>query len=195
MLVLGGALLAGCHSAADEAPGPIDDAQRTHGFDQTKIQAPGRVIHDLERRQHLADLGVLADHEPRERGADARLLQQDLGQTYSLAGLGLGGVTPLATTLMSEWAAKRVRSVAVAAVIVAVPLGAYLAGPIERMVVPEYGWRAMFLIGAIAPLILFVAFAYALPESPKYMAQRPELHKNLARALNRLLGRKPGFTG
>ncbi len=107
-----------------------------------------------------------------------------------LTGLGLGGVTPLAATLMSEWAPKRVRSIAVAAVVVAVPLGAALAGPVERMIVPEYGWRSMFLVGAIAPLVLFAIFAFMLPESPKYMARHPSQHPRLARALNRLVGEK-----
>ncbi|HUG73767.1 MAG TPA: MFS transporter, partial [Steroidobacteraceae bacterium] len=102
-------------------------------------------------------------------------------------GFGLGGITPLATTLVSEWTNKKVRSVVVASVIVAVPLGGMLTGTIYREVVPEYGWRAMFLIGAVAPLVLFALFSYALPESPKYMAKHPRLHKKLAKALNQLV--------
>ncbi len=41
-----------------------------------------------------------------------------------VTGLGLGGVTPLATTLISEWTSKTVRSVVVASVIVSVPSAA-----------------------------------------------------------------------
>jgi AAHS family 4-hydroxybenzoate transporter-like MFS transporter len=105
-----------------------------------------------------------------------------------VTGLGLGGVTPLATTLISEWTSKKVRSVVVACVIVSVPLGGALAGIVERNVIPQYGWRAMFLIGAIVPLVLFALFSYLLPESPKYLAQHPTEHPRLAWALNRLLG-------
>src|SRR5688572_12992376 len=94
-------------------------------------------------------------------------------------GFGLGGITPLATTLVSEWTNSKVRSVVVASVIVAVPLGGMLTGTIYREVVPEYGWRSMFLIGAVAPLVLFALFSFALPESPKYMAKHPRLHKKL----------------
>lgn len=119
-----------------------------------------------------------------------------------LTGLGLGGVTPLAATLMSEWAPKRVRSIMVAAVVVAVPLGAALAGPVQRLVVPDSawhsaiglaegeGWRAMFLVGALVPLALFAVFSFILPESPKYMAKHPAQHPKLAKALNRLVGEK-----
>src|SRR5690606_37583415 len=48
-----------------------------------------------------------------------------------VTGFGLGGVTPLATTLISEWTNKHVRSVVVACVIVSVPLGGSIAGMVE----------------------------------------------------------------
>lgn len=105
-------------------------------------------------------------------------------------GLGLGGVTPLATTLVSEWTNKRVRSIVVAAVVVSIPMGGTLAGFVYRALEPLHGWRVMFAVGAIVPLILFVVFAWLLPESPKYMAKQPRLHGQLARALNRLVGEK-----
>ncbi|MEJ2129600.1 MAG: MFS transporter [Woeseiaceae bacterium] len=109
-------------------------------------------------------------------------------------GLGLGGVTPLATTLVAEWTNRKVRSVAVAAVIVSVPLGGFLGGFVYRALEPDFGWRSMFAVGAIAPLVLFAIFSWILPESPKYMAKRPHLHKRLARSLNQLL-RENRFDG
>jgi AAHS family 4-hydroxybenzoate transporter-like MFS transporter len=102
-------------------------------------------------------------------------------------GLGLGGVTPLATTLVSEWTNRKMRNIVVATVIVSIPLGGTLAGFVYRAIEPLYGWRSMFAVGAIVPLALFVLFSYLLPESPKFMAKRPELHGRLARSLNQLL--------
>lgn len=104
-----------------------------------------------------------------------------------LMGLGLGGVTPLATTLVSEWTNKRLRSIAVALIIVSIPLGGTLAGFAYRALEPEFGWRSMFAVGAIVPLVLFVVFSWLLPESPKYMAKHPRYYPQLARALNQLL--------
>lgn len=101
-----------------------------------------------------------------------------------VTGLGMGGVTPLATTLISEWTSKKVRSVIVALVISSVPVGGSLAG-LANQHIP---WQEMFLVGGLVPLGLFVLFGYFLPESPKYMAQHPELHPRLARSLNRLVG-------
>jgi AAHS family 4-hydroxybenzoate transporter-like MFS transporter len=102
-------------------------------------------------------------------------------------GLGLGGVTPLATTLVSEWTNKRLRSIAVALIIVSIPLGGTLAGFAYRALEPQYGWRSMFAVGAIAPLVLFAVFSWLLPESPKYMAKHPRFYRKLAKALNQLL--------
>jgi AAHS family 4-hydroxybenzoate transporter-like MFS transporter len=102
-------------------------------------------------------------------------------------GLGLGGVTPLATILVAEWTNRRMRSVAVAAVIVSIPLGGALAGFVYRALEPVHGWQSMFAVGALVPLVLFLTFSWLLPESPKYMATRPRLHAKLAGYLNRLL--------
>ncbi|MGC1457588.1 MAG: MFS transporter [Steroidobacteraceae bacterium] len=105
-----------------------------------------------------------------------------------ITGLGLGGITPLATTLISEWTPKRVRSLVVACVVVSVPLGGSLTGVLADWLIPAYGWRSMFLVGAVVPLVLVALFWLLLPESPKYLALRPALRPQLARALNRLLG-------
>ena len=115
----------------------------------------------------------------------------NIGQLASfrfVTGLGLGGITPLATTLISEWTPKRVRSLIVACVIVSVPLGGSFASVMAGWLIPAYGWRSMFLAGAAMPLALLLLFSFLLPESPKYLALRPALHPQLARALNRLLG-------
>jgi MFS transporter, AAHS family, 4-hydroxybenzoate transporter len=101
-----------------------------------------------------------------------------------VTGLGMGGVTPLATALISEWTSKSVRAVVVALVISAVPVG----GKLAAWAVKHVEWETMFLIGGLVPLALFILFGYLLPESPKYMAQRPHLHAKLAHSLNRLVG-------
>ena len=103
-----------------------------------------------------------------------------------VTGLGMGGITPLATTLISEWTSARVRSVVVALVISSVPVGGSLAGWANN----HFEWQQMFLLGGLVPLGLFIVFGLLLPESPKYLSQRPRLHARLARLLNRLLGEK-----
>lgn len=103
-----------------------------------------------------------------------------------ITGLGMGGVTPLATALISEWTSKTVRAVIVALVISSVPVG----GKVAAFAIKHVAWEDMFLLGGLVPLALFVVFGFLLPESPKYMAQNPHLHGKLAKALNRLVGEK-----
>lgn len=104
-----------------------------------------------------------------------------------VTGIGLGGVTPLAATLISEWTPKKSRSVAIACAIVAVPLGGMVGAGVAQWIIPTYGWRMIFHIGAVLPLVFFVVAWFLLPESPKYLAQHPKKHPQLAKALNRLL--------
>jgi AAHS family 4-hydroxybenzoate transporter-like MFS transporter len=118
----------------------------------------------------------------------------DLFAWRLLTGIGLGGVTPLATTLISEWTPKRSRSVAVACAIVAVPLGGMVGAQVAHWIIPAYGWRMIFYIGAALPFLVFLVAWSLLPESPRYLAQHPTRHPELARALNRLL-RERRFDG
>ncbi|MEY4590284.1 MAG: hypothetical protein RL497_2360 [Pseudomonadota bacterium] len=116
--------------------------------------------------------------------AQASIEQMVLGRF--IMGLGMGGVTPLAATIMSEWIAQPIRSLCIACVISAVPLGGFLTGFVSRWV----EWPQMFLIGSAVPLGLFIAFIFFLPESPRYLLQNPKHTHKLANTLNRLIGKK-----
>jgi AAHS family 4-hydroxybenzoate transporter-like MFS transporter len=105
-----------------------------------------------------------------------------------LTGIGLGGVTPLAATMITEWTPKHARNVAVAVSIVAVPTGGMVGAGVAQWIIPEYGWRMIFWIGAGLPLVFLAIAMFLLPESPRFLATRPERHSQLARQLNRLLG-------
>lgn len=107
-----------------------------------------------------------------------------------VTGIGLGGVTPLAATLVSEWTPKHARSVAVACAVVAVPLGGMIGAGVAQWIIPTYGWRMIFFIGAALPLLFFVVAIFLLPESPRFLAQHPAKHPELAKLLNRLFGEK-----
>jgi AAHS family 4-hydroxybenzoate transporter-like MFS transporter len=107
-----------------------------------------------------------------------------------VTGIGLGGVTPLAATMISEWTPKHARNVAVACAIVAVPLGGMLGAQVSQWVIPAYGWRGVFWIGAILPFFFFIVAIFLLPESPKYLTRHKHLHGKLAKLLNRLFREK-----
>lgn len=103
-----------------------------------------------------------------------------------LAGLGIGGALPTATTLAAEFTPARRRTLAVTAAIVCVPLGGLLAGLYADRVIPAYGWRTLFWLGGGLPAAFGVALIFALPESPRYLAHRPERWGDLRRLLARM---------
>jgi AAHS family 4-hydroxybenzoate transporter-like MFS transporter len=95
-----------------------------------------------------------------------------LGVLRFFAGLGLGGAMPNAAALSSEYVPRRHRALAVTLTIVCIPLGGTLAGLMGAVILPRYGWRMLFLVGGIVPLVLAAILWRVLPESPRYLARR-----------------------
>jgi len=103
-----------------------------------------------------------------------------------LSGLGLGGAMPNAAAISSEYVPRRQRPFAVTLTVVCIPLGGSLAGLVGGWVLPAFGWRALFLIAGVVPLVLAVALLKLLPESPRYLARRRERWPELRTLLQRL---------
>jgi MFS transporter, AAHS family, 4-hydroxybenzoate transporter len=104
-----------------------------------------------------------------------------------LAGLGLGGAMPNAAALAAEFVPRRHRSFAVTLTIVCVPLGGTLAGLLAIRMLP-IGWRSIFVIGGLVPVAVALVLMKLLPESPRYLASRPDRAGEL-RALLARIGR------
>lgn len=102
-----------------------------------------------------------------------------------LAGVGLGGAMPNAATLASEYVPSRQRALAVTLTIVCIPLGGALAGELAALVIPAGGWRALFMTGGGLALLVAILLWLLVPESPKFLAGRPERWPEVARTLRR----------
>lgn len=109
-----------------------------------------------------------------------------LGALRFLAGVGLGGAVPNATALVSEYTPHRQRPFAVTLTIVCVPLGGTLVGVMGAEIIPVLGWRALFIAGGAIPLLVAILLAFALPESPRYLARRSHRWQQLSRILGRM---------
>ena len=88
------------------------------------------------------------------------------------AGVGLGGAMPNAAALVAEFAPLRHRPLAITATIVCIPLGGLLGGLLAGQIVPVYGWRVLFMIGGVAPVVLALSLIKILPESPGFSRER-----------------------
>jgi MFS transporter, AAHS family, 4-hydroxybenzoate transporter len=109
-----------------------------------------------------------------------------LGILRFLAGLGLGGAMPNAAALSSEYVPRRHRPFAVTLTVVCIPLGGTLAGLMGAQILPRYGWRVLFLVGGVVPLVLAAILWRVLPESPRYLARHRQRWPELASLLRRL---------
>jgi MFS transporter, AAHS family, 4-hydroxybenzoate transporter len=89
-----------------------------------------------------------------------------------MAGLGLGGATPCYIALTSEYAPARLRATLVTLMWSAFPLGGMLGGLLNSYLLVTIGWRAIFFIGGIAPLIFALFLFWYLPESIKFLLVR-----------------------
>ena len=109
-----------------------------------------------------------------------------LGVLRFLAGLGLGGAMPNAAALASEYVPRRQRPFAVTLTIVCIPLGGTLAAFLSARVLPAYGWRMLFVLGGIIPIVLAVLLFRVLPESPRFLASRRERWGELIAVLRKI---------
>jgi len=127
--------------------------------------------------------GRLADRYGRRAVFQATLILFSIGSLLSalaptfetllaarvVAGLGLGGELPVVATLVSEFSPRRARGRMIVLLESFWAYGTVLAGLIAIFVLPQWGWRGVFLVGALPAL--YVAYLRgALPESPRFLA-------------------------
>jgi AAHS family 4-hydroxybenzoate transporter-like MFS transporter len=89
-----------------------------------------------------------------------------------LAGLGLGGIMPNATALVGEYSPRARRVAAMMIVTNGFMVGAVLGGFLSAWLIPTHGWRAVFRVGGIVPLLLLLPMWVWLPESLQFLALR-----------------------
>jgi AAHS family 4-hydroxybenzoate transporter-like MFS transporter len=89
-----------------------------------------------------------------------------------VTGLGLGAAMPNAVTLMNEFCPAKRRATLTNAMFCGFPLGAALGGFLAAWMIPQWGFRSVFLLGGVAPLVLCLVAARLLPESVRYLIAR-----------------------
>jgi putative MFS transporter len=83
-------------------------------------------------------------------------------------GIGLGGELPTASTLVAELSPVKMRGKMVVLLESFWAWGWILAALISYLVIPVYGWRVAFFLGAI-PALYAAYLRRAIPESPRYL--------------------------
>jgi AAHS family 4-hydroxybenzoate transporter-like MFS transporter len=100
-----------------------------------------------------------------------------------LAGIGLGGAMPNALALTGEYCPKRLRATLVIIMFCGFSLGSILGGVIAATMLDTFGWRAVFLVGAILPMLLLPVLLMKLPESLQFlMLDHPQKAERINKA-------------
>ncbi len=87
-----------------------------------------------------------------------------------LTGLGLGGAMPNAIALTSEFSPHRHRATMIMVMFCGFSIGAALGGLLAAALIPTFGWRSVFLVGGVAPLLYTPVLVASLPESVRFLA-------------------------
>ena len=91
-----------------------------------------------------------------------------------LQGIGIGGEMPVAATYISELSRAKGRGRFFLLYELIFPVGLMATGQIGAVVVPQLGWQAMFLVGAL-PGLAIVFLARRLPESPRWLISQQRI--------------------
>lgn len=89
-----------------------------------------------------------------------------------VAGLGMGGCTPVLLALAAEYGPARLRGAIMTGVLLGLPAGAMLGGLLAARMLPLIGWEGIFIVGGGLPLAMLAVIAWLLPESLYYRAAR-----------------------
>ncbi|MDB5604683.1 MAG: hypothetical protein JWP25_1583 [Bradyrhizobium sp.] len=114
-----------------------------------------------------------------------------------LTGVGLGAVPANSVALIAEYAPKRVRATMIVSAQLGLTFGSMLPALASGMLEADYGWRSLFVVGGLAPLVIGVLLIFALPESLKYMVvskKSPNRLMRVAKALDPRLQSQTGLT-
>ena len=113
-----------------------------------------------------------------------------------IAGLGMGGATPVLLALAAEYSPQRFKGTVTTGVLLALPAGAMFGGLLAAKILPVVGWQGIYMIGGALPLVLLIVLYFVLPESLEYMAQKNSASNIAAiqKILNKISPKTVSFT-
>lgn len=95
----------------------------------------------------------------------------------AIAGFGLGGVIITGYTFWVELSPKNTRGFWFSALSFLVNLSQPLAALLALVVIPTYGWRSMFWIAGIPPILIWLLQLKFMPESPRWLEEQHRLEE------------------
>jgi benzoate transport len=111
----------------------------------------------------------------------------ELAALRFFTGLGIGAVLANINIVVAEYASARRRELCIALMSVGYPIGATLGGVAAVYLLQVWGWRSVYVFGALVALVLIPVTMLYLPESVAFLlARRPA---GALEKLNRIFAR------
>lgn len=103
-----------------------------------------------------------------------------------LTGIGLGGALPNVTALMSEYANRVWRNMAISIMFLGIAIGGVVGSLLAGGLIPVWGWQSVYVVGGALPLIAALVLGWVMPESIRYLANCGGRNEQIATTLNRI---------
>lgn len=104
---------------------------------------------------------------------------ESFGLFRFIAGVGLGGLVPSANALTAEFVSRRHRSSVSTIMMSGVPIGGSAAALIGLWLLPQFGWRSMYVVAVLAVVALLPLCFVLLPESPTWLRAHGRMREAL----------------
>ena len=106
------------------------------------------------------------------------------GITRFLAGLGIGGVLPIVTAQMGEFAPRAIRARLVTIVFAGYSIGGILVALTGKQMIESYGWQSVFFIAG-TPVLLIPFILMTMPDSLAFLVRKNRTEK-IARMIRKI---------
>jgi AAHS family 4-hydroxybenzoate transporter-like MFS transporter len=103
-----------------------------------------------------------------------------------IAGIGMGCIIPNATALVGEFSPLARRVTLMMTITVGFTAGAAIGGFVAAWMIPNFGWRSVFLFGGLVPLVIGITMIGGLPESLQFLAVQRRRSPALVKWLKKL---------
>lgn len=93
-----------------------------------------------------------------------------------LQGIGTGGEVPVASAYINEFIGAKKRGRFFLLYELIFPIGLMFAGFAGYLLVPAFGWKALFIVGLV-PAVLMIPLRALMPESPRWLGSKGRTKK------------------
>jgi len=105
-----------------------------------------------------------------------------------LTGLGLGALVPVATSLTAEYAPRHRRTALITLMVCCISLGSLTSSILAPAIDSHFGWRGIFVVGGVLPIVMALIYWVFLPESLRRLVERNPADPRIALQLGRIVG-------